>query len=345
MVGSGVMSGDLKEFLTGVAGEHIDDVIVQLHTSGETFFQALARASVYLNADTARTDFEHEVSLGRIPLKSGAIVALPRLSADGVAAICRFEIESADHDALRAVRTRPSREPEPRMASSELWPALRAAGYATKLSPVDPELSIAHVLLAEATGIGRRTIDRVCSGKQKTIRVVDAITILWEIGNDERARELEERLDTWYESQAADAFDQLEYLHALGSFALAARHQPGLTATERQALDDIVWMSNESQRKTFLGTTPRERLDQTWHSFVTTHERPPIELSEPLQREAETSFRRQSERDEQRAQALRKGLQHTGNAISASAIHVRTHRLRRRGALPDRSAPIGYTTR
>jgi hypothetical protein len=337
------LSVDLKDFFDLGAPVRVDDVIVQLHTTGETFFQAVARASAVPGADTSRPDLFKLVSERQVPLKSGKLIELPPLHTAGVATICRFEIESAEYDQLRPLTDEPTLEREPRVPSETLWPALQAVGVATKLDPRPIHVgAISRAALAAATGIGRRLIDRVCSGEQKTIRISHALDLLEHIGERKLARELEARLSEWHDHQMAAAFDEVEYLDALGRFAFLARHQPLLTPDEQQALDDIVWMFWEMQRETFLGVTPRERLDDVQHAFREAHARDPTPLSQRLRRQARAMFLAEARERVDRAKGLRKGLHHSAERLSTSAIHGRIHRLRRRGLLSPKSKPIAF---
>src|SRR5262249_55931524 len=160
--------------------------------------------------------------------------------------------------------------------SEELWPTLRESGFSTKLGPpFADQQPIGHAMLANAANLSRRTIDRICSGEQKTVLIVQAIEILMYLGYDERVRDLEERLGAWYESQAPE---NLEYLQALGAIVRPMRVQDDLTNAERQALEDIDWMYAEAQRESFIGITPSQREQEVRDQFRECHGRDPTPL-------------------------------------------------------------------
>jgi hypothetical protein len=201
---------------------------------------------------------------------------------------------------------------------------------------------MSHAALAAATRIDRRLIDRVCSGEQKTLRISQAIELLMQVGEDEHARALESTLSEWYDWQVAVAFDQVEYVDALGRFALQVRGQALLIAEELRALDDAIWTFWEIQRETFLGVTPQQRLEDVRSAFREVHARDPTPLSQRLRRQARAMFLAEAHQHRRRAKGLRRGLHLSTETISAAAVYVRTHRLRRHGLLPAKSKPIRY---
>jgi hypothetical protein len=338
------VSGNLKD-IPGVRGWHIDDLIVELHQQGETIFQASARAMRIEGVNrNFFTVFAQLAETGRVPLESGETIELPRLDAAAVAAICNFELDCATDTAERVPLVDPS-PTEPRIPVTELWPALKANGYPVghaHLASRDASRPLSQ--LAEETGLNYTLLHRISRGRQNTVAAGAAITLLMHLGYDEQARTLEDDplgcrlVDT-------DGPDhdtrRLDYLGALTRFAQIARHQPWLQPAERQALEDIVWLSFELQSKSILGSTLVARLTDTDQSFRTTHQREPIAPSRRLRRGAYTMFRREASQAETAARRLAKGL-HTTGPITAQAVTARTHRLRRAGALPAHSRPKRY---
>jgi hypothetical protein len=320
---------------------HLDDVIVDLHVEGENLFQAAARAATVPGADTEHPHLIAEIVAGHVPLKSGKTADLPPLHAAGVAAIAQFELELAEQMASRVLVDKPKLPPEPRIPVQDLWPALSEAGVRTASDPVSRGHT-ARATVANATGIPRRTIDRICSGAQRTVPVTTAVTLLMHLGHDEHARALEERADDWYAEKDWMPRDQYDYLEGMHRFALRAQSEPGVTPDDGQALADIRWMSAVAQHRSFLGTTPAARLDEVQELFQLAHGRKPSELSPQLRRMARRMFMAEATRATQKASGLRKGLHDRDGVISTSTVYTRTHRLRRAGKLPPRSKPITF---
>jgi hypothetical protein len=322
--------------------EHIDDVIVRLHVDGENVWQAYARA---LRVDGASSDpvelFRELCSTGDLLLATGETRPLPLLDANGVAEVCTFELEAADYEADRVLTEEPS-IPEPRVPAAKLWPALQRNAYKTgrKRAPWGMDYT-PLARLAESTGIPQPTLQRLTTNATATVGVQHAVNLLMEL-DDENARELEEAvLGPWLD--ARDEIDRqglgFEYFDGLARFAQHARCVMALTPQERQALDDIVWISVAAQRKSFLGTTASERLAETHEAFRTHHQREPARLSRRLRAQARRFFDHQADIAAERSRRLRRGLHHAGTSITAGTVTMRTHRLRESGRLPRKSRP------
>jgi len=327
-------SGKLKDI--DVHRRHVDDVIVDLHTEGENPWQAFARAAQVDGAACNSHKLFHELwNTGRVLLESGETCPLPPLDAKGVAQICAFELEAADYEADRVLVVEPV-VPEPRVAAHALWPALRRNGYNTGREPARWNDSYTpRARLAESTGVPKSTIYRIATNAKTTVGVNTAIALLMEL-DDTQARELEdELLLPWLD--ARDKQDRqglgFEYFEGLARFAQQARAFMALTDDERQALDDIVWISVAAQRQTFLGTTTSVRLAETREAFRATRDRDPIPLTRRLRQQARKFFDREAANAAARAHALRRGLHREGTSITARTVAMRTHRLRLTGRL------------
>lgn len=335
----------LKQFDALVTWRHVDDVIVQLHQKGENVWQAYARARHTGGVSADRNSVLSELwETGRVLLRSGDTRELPRLNANGVAQICAFELEAADYVADRVLLEEPS-NPEPRVPAVKLWPALQTNAYKTGNNRAPWSIDYTSpARLAENTGIPLSTIKRIATNPTATVGAQTAMTLLMEL-DAEKARDLEEELlIPWL-----DARDKLErqglryeYHEGLAAFAQQARWVMRLTLDERQALDDIVWISVAAQRESFLGTTPSQRLTDTEGAFLAHHQREPVPLSRRLRMQARRFFDHQAHLETKRADALRRGLHHDGTAITASTVTMRTHRLRKSGRLPHKSRPKSY---
>jgi hypothetical protein len=339
----------LKETADPIRWPHIDDVIVALHNEGENVFQASARATLI---PEATSDFIALLvtlaETGRVLLASGETIKLPRLDNAGVAEICNFELGCADYDANRVMLERPLVE-ETRIPSSDLWPALRANGYRVSRDDPDRNDDVTPLArLAETTPINYTRLHRIAAGTQNTVRISDAFTLLMRLGYDEHARDLENvdlEACLFRERRVAHEELELEYLEALTRFAQQARCEPKpwLKPNERQALADILWISEEAQRESFLGTTPGARLTETLEVFRTEHRREPVGLSRRLHELARRMFDNEAKNATESSRQLRKGLHTRKGPMTASAVAMRTHRLRREGRLPPKSRPKPYT--
>jgi hypothetical protein len=333
----------LKDHLQRV---HIDDVIVQLHVDGENVWQACARAA---RIEGVTSDgmalFLELCESGRVLLTSGTTRELPRLDAAGVAEICTYELESADYEADRVLVEEPVL-PEPRIPAVVLWPALRRNGFKTGCEPSRWDGShTTRARLAERTGVPESTIYRIATNAEARIGVRTAIALLMEL-DDVHARELEEDvLSPWLDARDEQDRQGLgyEYFGGLARFAQQARCFMALTAEERQALDDVVWLSVAAQRRTFVGTTASARLDETLAQFRVIHDRDPILLTRRLRTQARRFFDQEASNAEARARDLRRGLHRKGTTITGRTVTMRTHRLRGAGRLPYGSKPRSYS--
>ena len=92
--------------------------------------------------------------------------------------------------------------------------------------------------LADRTRISHRTIDRACTGRQKTVSIDSAITIFEELGAYGEAAELKNRVRAWAAAMEDYHSDRLEYLENLARIAQMLLVLP-LTPTEWTALDDL----------------------------------------------------------------------------------------------------------
>jgi hypothetical protein len=338
-------SGKLKE-IDPLALPHIDDVVVELHTEGESVWQAFARA---LDVEDVTADhaalFSTLWETGQVLLESGKTSELPRLTAAEVAKICTFELESADYDADRVLLEEPL-VPEPQVPVTDLWPALRRNGYRTGRDPArwhDDYTPITR--LAELTGVPAATIRRVSREAGTTVGAETAFRLLREL-DDEQARELEDEIyEPWLcaRGDIDRAGVELEYLDALARFA-RAHASTGWTTHERQALEDIVWLSTAAQRKSLLGTTAAVRLKETRAAFRAVHGRDPLPLTPRLREDARRMFGEEAASADVRARGLRRGLHKRGNSITPETVAMRTHRLRRAGRLPKNSRPRRYVS-
>jgi hypothetical protein len=338
------VSGKLKETASVIRWPHIDDLIVRLHEDGENVFQATARVEHLDGVTRCYGDlFAEMCKTGRVLLASGQTTELPRLDAAGVAVICEFELGCADYEADRVLVEEPV-VLEHRVAATELWPALRRNGYKTGSGPArwnDEYTSPAR--LAELTHVPVSKIRRICADERATVRGATAMALLRELDEWE-AGELEARLMPWENMTANVAAEWLdfEYIRKLAHFAQQWRSLPFLDDDERQALNDIIWISVAAQRKSFLHTTPAIRLRETREAFRRSHDREPTPLTRRLREQARRFFDREAASADARARALRQGLHRQGATINANTVAVRTSRLRKAGRLPAKSKPKHY---
>jgi hypothetical protein len=337
----------LKERNDPVRWRHIDDVIVALHEHGENLFQACVRAAAIPGATSEFVILRAELAeTGRVMLESGETIELPRLDAAGVALICNYELEIAVYAADRVVIEQPRVE-EPRVPVRELWPALQANSFCVGREDRAQDGDCTPLVrLKEATGIAYATLHRISTGGQKTVSVRMAITLLLELGCDEQARSLEDDpLEHWISDRHRIDNDHSTYLAALTRFAQHALVEAPLQPSERQALQDILWISGMVQRKSLLGTTIRDRLAESTNLFRLAHKREPLPLSRQLQRSRRYTLANDSARAATAARELAKGVHTTTGPITAQAVTMRTHRLRRAARLPPGSKPKRYRPR
>ena len=321
----------------------LDDVIVDLHETGETVFQAIGRAARFPGVDRYDPALLVEVPEGRIPLRNGAVTDMRPLDARGVAAILDFEIDSAEYDASRCLLDEPVLPPEPRVPVEDLWPALRAAGYHVVGATGSPRrYRQARSALAHQTGLNVRQIHRICAGDQERVPATTAVAILDAVGRGDLANKVdEEHLASWRSKRADAYYGLFEYRDALARLALIWRNDAGLTDEERCALSDVCWLSTEAQ----LVDGPDDELltagDRIRHAderFSALHGRRPIPLSRRLRDRARAHFRSEQKRARSRAAELRRGTPLSGK-LTAKSVYGRTHRLRSAGVLSRRSRP------
>ena len=325
----------------------LDDVIVGLHLRGETVFQAMARIQALPGVDRLDPALLTEVPEGRVPLANGRTVDQPRLDAAGVAAICTHELELASYTADRVLVTEPTPPKEPRIESGRLWPALRAAGFRVgpALAGIGPRFTPRR-LLAERTGIHLRTIDRICSGTQKTISVTTGITILEELPPHPVLDELTLERDRWDTAMSLYHYDRFEYLEKLGRLAqplLALPAATPLTPEELMALNDVLVLLRAAHREPSPEEhvlTAGERLETADRWFRETLDRDPTPLSPRLRSHTERIFRADRDEARSRRRRLHRGLE--APAITTRSAHQRTYRLRRAGRLPAKSKPRAF---
>lgn len=332
----------MEESASSDAYAGIDDVIVSVHTHGETVFQAMARA-ISLGADRYDQALLTEVPEGRLPLPDGRAVELPRPDAAGVAAICTFELEQTTYEADRCLTSAPRRPTKPRVAASSLYPKLDEAGYRV------PSSRVTHVRqfrprreLAERCRLHARMIDRICSGMQKTVAIEAAITILEELDAYGDAAQLHEVLDRWATTIFLYDYDRYEHLDKLAMLAptILAAASLALTPTELTALHDRQLLSRLASSYPCEDghvLTAEERLTAAERSFFELRGRDPLPLSCRLEDFVGQALKAERQQLRQRERSLRKGLRRS--VITPTAVHDRLHRLRRAGRLPAKSKP------
>jgi hypothetical protein len=199
-------------------------------------------------------------------------------------------------------------------------------------------------VLAERTGVHPRTVDRLCSGSQKTVPISTGITILEELPYHSVLDELHAELADWETAMFMYHYDRLEYLEKLeilGQGLLSTKRL--LTPTELTALRDIRFFLREAHREPSTEDhilTAEERLEAADRWFREDLGRDPTPLSPRLHRMAQEAFREERRTALERQRALHKGLQRP--VITAAAVHARTHRLRRSGRLPFKSKPLEF---
>jgi len=324
-----------------------DDVIVELHMHGETVFQAMARAGTIPGVDKHDPALLTEVPEGRFPLATGAAIQAPRLDAAGVAAICTAELEQSTYEAARVLTSEPRPPKKPRVATADLHPVLDQAGYRVSSRPFTPTRRYEpRRLLAERTHVHARLIDRICSGKQKTVAIETAITIYEKLGAYGQAAELNDRLRAWTVAMALYHSDRYEYLDKLAILAatiLLPSRTAAFSPTEIIALEDRQALARAAE--SYPSTeeyvlTAEERLARAEQWFRETRGRDPLPLPRRLHDIVRDAFRRERQAAHRHEQAMHKGLPRP--TISTAAVHGRTHRLRRAGRLPSKSKPLGY---
>ena len=167
---------------------HINDVIVVLHEEGENVFQASARAALIEGATPYFPALFAEIAnTGRVLLASGETTKLHDLTLEGWR-------RSATSAGLRRLRRRQSRSREaagsaPRIPVADLSAALRNNGYPIPGESASWNRDVTPVSrLAEATELNYPLLHRIATGKQETVALESALTILRHLGYDEQAR-------------------------------------------------------------------------------------------------------------------------------------------------------------
>jgi transcriptional regulator with XRE-family HTH domain len=269
-----------------------------------------------------------------VALNDGSMSA-PRVTSDGIARVLRSRAEFPGYMVEMT--------PDPRLAIENRCPipaeaildALKAAGFSVRGGPRSDEART-HEALAELTGIHRRTISRICSGKRPTLTVDEAEAILDAI----------DRSDLWHQLVGAHLEEQDRLDEAVGEiyeewFTVFRSHP--LPIDEWRAIADAHLLHEHTQRNSelaFLPDAQRRATAVAW--FEETYGRPPAKATHSLR---ERALGLLAERREQYVAAAERAEKEIGppERITASYVRDLTRRARARGLIGADERTRGYT--